>query len=449
MTYIIDGKKEKPYNFGNRAVWLIIYFLIAQSLVIDNNTLLFVSVILSIGYSLFAKVENVFSLLCGLSMFESVFSIQGNNAWFLLLLIFVAKILLNNGLKINAFSLCSCLIVICLELVNDYATAGFGQFIVNITCVIFAFMSFVNVSKMNAKLYDIICSLSFAFICVTYYVLTMEGGIGNYISSFMSAAYAYRFGHSYGETVGGAMAIPLYVALIISCTIAFFLLAKRLTGFQKAFGVFTVLITLVVGAMTVSRSFYLCLLVILVCFLLFKDNKEKKSSKFWIVLAMLSLAIVLFCTESEIVNKLLESLQLRMDAGVEEGSGGRTDIWLSCINYLLTNPMRLFFGSGATNYKLIGVMQNELFSAGSHNLLLDLLMSWGIVGTVSILIVCISALKQVTGENRLRKHSLIPLITYLVFSLTALRCCNMKTWIFLLITYVFIVELNRGERYDT
>lgn len=446
--YIAQTNGTKEHRGINKIIWTFIYFLITQFLVNDNTMFLTVGIFLAIGYSIFATVGNVFCLLCGLSMFEAVFSIQGNNAWFIILLIFVVKIIINNKMIIDAMSVCSCILLCCMEVVLDF-NAGFGQIVVTVSCIVFVFLSFTNISKINAHIYDIIYALSVAFWGVVYYVITKEGGIGRYISSFMSASYAYRFGHAYGETVGGAMAIPLYASMIVSCIVTYFLLEKGIRAKHKIFSIVTMSISLIVGAMTVSRSFYLCLILVFFLFLLFR-SKGRELSKFGIAFVILIVIAIVVFTQADIVDKLFESLQLRMDAGVEKGTGGRTDIWKSCIAYLLDNPIRLLFGSGATNYKLIGEARNEMFSAGAHNLILDLLMSWGILGFVTLMAVFGSALKRIIESKAVfDKHALIPLFTYLIFSMTALRCCSMKTWVFLLIAYVFANHLNKGESYDT
>lgn len=446
--YIAQTNERRERRYINKIFWTFIYFLITQFLVADNTMFLTAGVVLAIGYSIFATIGNVFCLLCGLSMFEAVFSIQGDNAWFIILLILVVKIIINNKMKINAMSLCSCLLLCCMEVVLDF-NAGFGQIVVTVSCIIFVIFSFTSISKINADVYDIIYALSVAFFGVVYYVITKEGGIGRYISLFMSASYAYRFGHAYGETVGGAMAIPLYASLIVSCIITYFLLKKEIRVKHKIFSIVSMSIALIVGAMTVSRSFYLCLILTFLLFLLFR-SKGRELGKFGIAFVILIVIAIVAFTQGDIVDKLFESLQLRMDAGVEEGTGGRTDIWKSCIAYLLDNPIRLLFGSGATNYKLIGEAKNEMFSAGAHNLILDLIMSWGLFGTALLTMAFISSIKKINDSNAVfYKHSLIPLFTYIIFSLTALRCCSMKTWIFLLITYIFINKLNGAEVHDT
>lgn len=447
MTCTAEKKGRKLY-FHNQVFWCAVYFAIAYALIINNTSIITMTVACSAIYCVFAKIENVFALLCGLSMFEAVFKVQGNNAWFLLLLILSAKILYRKNMRKAKYAI-SCFLILGLEFILDFLNVSNGQLLVDLTCIFFVFCAFGNIESLKVNVYDVFFSMSFSFFAVVYYVLTMDGGINRFLKSFMSASYAYRFGHEYGDTVGGAMAIPLYAALIISCGITILLLKKNRSFYQNIFIVFSSLAALIFGAMTVSRSFYLCLLITLLSFLLFRSNNSRMS-KMGIILLIIVVYAYLSFSESQIVEKVFSNLQLRMDAGVEEGTGGRTDIWLSCVNYLLDHPLRFLFGCGISYYPQLGVLQGEMFSAGSHSLILDLMMSLGVFGTAVIATVCISPLKRaLKSVDNLSKHSFMPLITYLTFAMTALRCCNMKTWMFLLVAFSFIIQLNKGENYDT
>ena len=156
---------------------------------------------------------------------------------------------------------------------------------------------------------------------------------------------------------------------------------------------------------------------------------------------MIALIVFLHFTESELINKVFSNLQLRLDDGMEKYSGGRADIWLSCIRYLFEHPLRLIFGMGTSNYVAIGAKIGAHFEAGAHNLFIDFLMSWGLIGTTILSVYLFRAYRRQKRYNlQLDSQALIPLITYISFAMTALRSCNLKTWIFLLIAYVFINE---------
>lgn len=417
---------------------IALFFTMAQSLIDENEALMTICVILTIVYCLFAKAESIFYILCGMTMFENVFKINGDIAWFIPLIILAVKLLLSGRGRVMLNTLCSLVVIFIFELILDAQNGSFGQLLVNLVTITFVFIVFSNINVLKLDAFSIVFTLLVAFSSVIYYLLTMYGGIGAFISSFMSSAYAYRFGHSYGETIGGAMAIPLYTTMLISCGLTCYLKTKKLTIFKKLLIFFGIALSIVFGAMTISRSFYLGLIVTLLFVLFFKSSGNRVAKSF-VLICVIVVVVSLFLSNSDVIKKVFSNLQLRLDNGVDEGSGGRTDIWFSCINYLLDHPINLFFGMGATNYILVGEATNELFAAGSHNLFLDFLMSWGIIGSTILIVFLLKTLKRQKESCKTLQHqNFIPLITYVFFAMTALRSCSLKTWLFLLIAYAFV-----------
>lgn len=431
----------KFVSFLNFLILAVLYFVMAQALIEDNGTLMTLSVIFTIGYCVVAKTEYVFYVLCGITMFENVFKVSGDIAWFIPLLIFAFKLLFKEKFRFESKALISLLSLFALELLLDFSNGSMGQLLVNLATIIFIFVAFQKINTLRLNAFNIVLSLFIAFLAIIYYLLTMYGGIGIFVSSFMSASYAYRFGHSYGDTIGGAMAIPLYTTMIISCGLACYLKADKLSFRHKVIVLFAIIISMVFGAMTISRSFYLGLIATVIAILIFKSSNNKKHIKGTILFFVIVLIAFLLFTESDIINKIFSNLQLRLDAGMEKNSDGRGDIWLSCISYLLNHPLRLIFGIGASNYTVIGAKAGEYFDAGAHNLFIDFLMSWGLVGTVILFAFLTRIIRRLkNNSSQFSSQSLIPLITYVCFAMTALRSCSLKTWIFLLIAYVFINE---------
>lgn len=439
--------------FRNYIILAVLYFTMAQALIDDNGTLMTLSVILTIGYCLFAKTEDVFYVLCGMTMFENVFKVSGDIAWFVPLLIFAFKILFKEKFRFDAKALISLFLLFALELLMDFSNGSMGQLLVNLATIVFVFIAFQKIDTLRLNAFNIVLSLFIAFLAIIYYLLAMYGGIGNFISSFMSASYAYRFAHSYGDTIGGAMAIPLYTTMIISCGLTCYLKVDKLSFLHKFIALFAVIISMVFGAMTISRSFYLGLIATIIAILIFKSSNNKKHIKRTILFFSIALIAFLLFTESDVINKIFSNLQLRLDAGMGKDSDGRGDIWISCITYLLNHPLRLIFGMGASNYTVIGAKAGEYFDAGAHNLFIDFLMSWGLVGTVILVAFLARVMKRLkNSSSQFSSQSLIPLITYVCFAMTALRSCSLKTWIFLLIAYSFINETvyrKKETNYDT
>ncbi len=430
----------------------VLFFVMAQALVKDNGSLMTITVMITIGYCMIAKNENIFYILCGMAMFESVFKIGGNVMWFVPLLILAFKLLYRDKFRCNSDAVCSLLLIFCLELLLDFSNGSMGQLVVNLSAVIFVFIVFSKISILKLNAFSIVFSLLIGFLAVIYYLLSMYGGIGAFISSFMSAAYAYRFGHSYGDTVGGAMAIPLYTTMLISCGLTCYLKIDKLRFFQKVLILLAVVVSCIFGALTISRSFYTGLIVTIIAILLFKSSDKKHIKSKMLFFVILAIAFLYF-TEADVINKIFSDLQLRLDRGMEIGSKGRMDIWMSSLGYLFEHPLNMLLGMGSTNYVQIGNETGELFSAGTHNLFIDFLMSWGVVGATVLIIFLIRIYRHLRNNSlNFNSQSLIPLITYIFFAMTALRSCSLKTWIFLLIVYVFMNEAiykQEGENYDT
>lgn len=449
MAYTAFENKNEVLSFIDKLIWLVIFATLSVALVLNSNSLLTVAVLISLIYVVVAKLENLFPFICGISMFETVFKIQEIRVWFLLLLIFSVKAFFKNEMKVKTFAFFSCLIVVCLEFMGDLHTTSIGQLIVNISCIVFVFSAFSNASTWKIKAFDILFSISCAFLGVITYVLVMEGGVTKYITAFMEASHVYRFGSDYGDTVGGAMAIPLYASQIVAVAISFLLLDKNKGLLHKVFAMAIVPIALLVGAMTISRSFYLCILISLVLFVLLR-NQSKTAGKVVIPLVIVCFIVAMFYLETDIANKVFDNLQIRLDAGMEEGTAGRMDIWRSCLSYLYHNPWQLLFGSGTTNYPQIGEELGTYFSAGAHNFVIDLLMSWGLVGTVLVVATVVMAMMNIIKRiKNIHHHSWVPFFCFFAFSMTALRSNSMKAWVFMLMTYVIAIGLNTEENYDT
>ncbi|MBP3308780.1 MAG: O-antigen ligase family protein [Clostridia bacterium] len=444
-VFTLDTKIKECLPALNLVLCFLIFFIIAHSLVIGSETLLFIAIILSLVYCAIAKIGNCFLLMCGISMFESAFTIQGSNAWFALLVILVIRIIYKSNFKFKSFAFAGCLFLFALELLLDFFNGSMGQLLVNLVVVVFVFCIFSNLDKIDVKPFSITCSLSLSFLCVLYYLISMYGGIDKFISVFMTSNDAYRFGLEYGGSVGGSMAIPLYSAMIISCGLVYLIVEKSKHFFQMLFVAASSFIAMFFGAITISRSFFLCMIVLLMFLLVFKGKNSGSTRNKFILITIIVFSLLIF-SQLDIFDKIFVDLGSRLNYEISPESGGRLSIWLACFDFLFSNPICLIFGIGATNYMNIALEYNLGFSAGAHNLLLDLIMSWGIVGAALIVCLCVFGLKRVLSPKCQRlMHAFLPLLVYLTFSMTALRCNNLKTWIFLLVAFFFVKKYNTRE----
>jgi O-antigen ligase len=113
-------------------------------------------------------------------------------------------------------------------------------------------------------------------------------------------------------------------------------------------------------------------------------------------------------------------------------STGRFDIYLSCINYLKDNLKGLFLGEGIEGYLQIGKNSNLYFQISAHNLYLDALMSFGIIGCTAIFVSYKYYISKINRGKKMNLTLLMPFIVYLVMVNTGGSFGDYKTYMYLL-----------------
>ena len=131
---------------------IVLFFTMAQSLIDENEALMTICVVLTIGYCLFAKAEGIFYILCGMTMFENVFKINGDIAWFIPLIILAIKLLLSGRGRVMLNTLCSLVVIFIFELILDAPNGSFGQLLVNLVTITFVFIVFSNINVLKLDL---------------------------------------------------------------------------------------------------------------------------------------------------------------------------------------------------------------------------------------------------------------------------------------------------------
>lgn len=127
-----------------------------------------------------------------------------------------------------------------------------------------------------------------------------------------------------------------------------------------------------VGVISISKSYLMCTILV---FALWGIASLRKPSKF--IVGSLIVSIIIFILLSsgvfdEIIAEYLARFGVATDASTL--TTGRSDIWKNYLNFMLDNPLSLFFGQGCTS----GAMVKK----GSHNSLIQLVYQLGIFGCV-------------------------------------------------------------------
>ena len=445
-------KNNKLNRYLNLVAQICLYALINMSLYASNAMIMNIAVVMSIFYCIIADLENTFSLIAGISIYEGAFVLADRSFAFVLLAIFIFKFLITNkGVVASKFYLFAALLsVIALEFVADFGVVSYFEFAITLVYVFFAGYIMCNVDKLHVDVYNVLTSFCMSFTICVVFVFSTYGGVGAYIDSFIGRSWAYRFALDLARETGGAMAMPLYAIAIISISIAI-LLTRKMSVSKTAFLIFAVAFSTAIGFLTVSRSFLLglgviALVAVLASLKYTKKHIDKTVLIFALIIAVISIVMMCF---PELVSKVADNFFNRIDG--DAGGGGRLEIWMACLDCLISSPVHLIFGYGSIFYPSLGAGNGSLdMAAGAHNLIIDILMSWGIVGLIAAAVLLFGVLvllRRYHNANKLVYY--IPLAGYAAFAMTALRTTGLRTWVFLVLCIVAIKSLSEGKNRDS
>lgn len=429
-----DNEKKSGILQSKKVLILlaIIYYLYAMSNI--DGSYVFVSLVslFTIIVMLIESSEFDFYLFIGLSGFEYSIKILNKNIIFLLFLVAIFKLVLGKKWRISKYTFIGLLLLISFQIMNDLFKIPILNFINTFSTIIYFIVFISAVTNLNIRIN--ICLFSFV---VSYFFIILSTILTYptlliFLNSLSNESLS-RFGNTSKYITGGAMGIPLYSALVISLLISYWIIKnKKMLLSQKFIFVLICIIALFFGLLTISRSFFLCLFVIF--FYLFINTIVTGSkSSIKVLCFIVFLTIVLVSFNFKWIEQLLNKYVTRNN--IDYGLGIRGLIYIDSLNYLLTNPFRMIFGTGIWNYSQVGMNSGNYFSYTAHNLFLDVVMGTGLLG-LSIFIMLLNKYKNVLENKFVRKKCFIgfmPFIIFLTFSLTAVSLIEVKTYIYMLL----------------
>lgn len=438
----LNNKKDQRLFWRNVIEQLVLFMMIGNASVTQNNNLLLMSVALVTVYCFITEEEYLFSFVVGISIYDYAFNLNGMNATLIPTGILLLRLLKKNRLilfKSKTCAICTMLILAC-ELMGDFSYYSFGEVLLSVVNILLFLYLIANIELLHMNTFRTIVMFAVACLSAIYYMVYMYGDIGTFFNLLFTSSGLYRFGIGDANVMGGAMSLPLYALLLLSMSLSY-VLVNRKTDAKK--GIFLIVINaicLFFAFLTISRSLYLGLAATLLATLL--GNKKYKESKifklFLILVIVLIGALIMY---GDVIEQSIILLFNRISS--DRDGAGRTVVWENCFNYMMNHPISILIGSGSCKYPTL----EEGLGAGAHNLLLDITMSWGILGFVSFLFMLSYALKKIKIYcGKIESMSYIPLYAVGAFALTALRSNSLKTWSFLLVTIFVIQDLSMKVR---
>jgi len=210
---------------------------------------------------------------------------------------------------------------------------------------------------------------------------------------------------------------------------------------------FVLVMMLCCGALTVSRSFFLVTALSLFMYfvLYFKDAMGSIFFRLLAILNMIFMLIVVYLLWGQSVEFNIDILTRFNGSNLSELTGARSDILKEYVNLYLKVPFEyMLLGAGINGY--LGYynyffLQQGLFEevVGPHNTFLEILVSFGILGTglvVGFVYSAFKAEKMRTENYRVYKIAFIPIVVFILYSFS-LQNLGKYSSFFILMTIIY------------
>ncbi len=258
-------------------------------------------------------------------------------------------------------------LIIWLVMLSIQAVGCQGQLttLVKQATVLLLVYGYFHCCKVNAKY--IVLNLT-AGIIISCVIANMTG-IFNGIPDYLRMVRAYDVSVDLSRFTG-LYSDPNYLSetLILLCSSLFVLIQQKRIS-KKYWGVIALL--MLVGVQTLSKSFFLMLLVLVLLITLIAFKRKNSKLLFVIFLGIVSMIGMFLAGKLTVIDNIL--IRFGSQSGI---TTGRVAIWKRYIDKMLTYPWKLLFGFG------IGNLLEEL----PHNTCLDYIYCYGICGSFVYLI---------------------------------------------------------------
>ena len=389
------------------------------------------AILLVVIYIIFrSSVEQTFATLLCISYFSACFMIGSLGVFFILPMVatmkFYPKCHYSQGFTV-AFLI---FLFIFSYLEIQYSTPGRLLERVSYLCCFFSFIGAFNVNDYNHK--NTTFLLLFTLLIVNIFAIIMSGGISQFL---VESAVNIRMGDAdmdkyQNDTLDGSMGFPIHTIVMLSLSLPI-LMGNATKIFYKVI-ISSILIAMVfVTFLTTSKVYLLGLMGFALCTLpvIFKKSGGVIVLFFIIIFAVLN-------TQDWFVEMVYSRYILRIGDDATVASSGRDEIFASCIKYLIDNPLAIIFGLGYDSYIEIGRLNKLEFQQSAHNIILDALMGFGMLGCV-LMVKAANLMRRKISSTLHIKSSLLSWTPFICWFLM----CQTNTAFWLPKTYFIIPYL--------
>lgn len=445
--------------FKDKKSLFIIYLIITGFAGVSNfmepaNLYVTISIALSLLVILCGNNIATLYLIIALIPFYNSLNYGGVDAGFVIPLLAICK-LINSPLKNRKpFLVGFMFLFLALWFVHDiqYQTFAMTVFKLLVPCYIFIWILLKDFNDYDGyyAMWLVITTTLIAMVCV----FLVQGGS---LEAFIYTSYAgeMRLGEANTDEgqknqLDGAMGFPIYTITVVVLFIQM-IMTRNFKLWQRALIIALIIGLFFITFLTVSRVYLLGLVTMALMLIM---HIMRSSSKLAKVGVLFSGAFILwFATYylSDYMDIVFGNYIGRMesDSG-QSGMGERGNIYSDCIDYIINDLECLVIGKGNGAYPLIGAQLHRPFSMSAHNMILDALMSFGIIGSVYILVVYKTIYEKDRYNYRVKWtiFRAMPLVCVLIMYQTASPFLLTKFYPFLMFLVLNIIHCTDNSEYD-
>ncbi len=229
---------------------------------------------------------------------------------------------------------------------------------------------------------------------IMYEKIVKYCSLGCIISAFFSFLFNPSFlkeASRFGLTESGENVLGILCAILI---LNFICLNLDSNHKHKKYNFINIVILLVIGLFTGSRSFLLILAVggLFILFYLLSKLKLNQILKLLLIVFIVGITFFMLYETNSYINQYFTNLLHRMDKLQNTDiSNGRYELWKEYIKVFKEKPYYLWFGN--LNYIKYGL------EFVAHNMIIEQLAAYGIVGSIIITALYTTFFKKIKKEN--------------------------------------------------
>nr|WP_315293749.1 O-antigen ligase family protein [Mammaliicoccus lentus] len=389
---------------------LILILQLINQLLLQVPTILFV--VLFVFIFLLSEKKQI------IGIFLYLILISSGNLLYIVNVLFVSTLIIKfrKNLIINR-SVILLLIIVLIETIHVFINnnLGINESVVKLLgfsiCLIpFGIIkSFSNYIDIKQTFYLFVLGfISFTLITINIYIF--DYNLTNYFTEIK------RFGFMPNKTdyetntiLINPNTIGKYSALIVSS----FLILYSFKKIKMNFSNFLMLIYVIfIGFLTLSRAFLLVTIIILLFYIISNFNKKNIVTNMLLFISLIIGFLIIFANSnlrSSLYNRIFET---------DDISGSRILIYNQYIEVIKEQTSIFLFGTGMQDYLFKFTKYNNEIYQATHNLFLEIISIWGILGFIILAIytlILISESNFIKIKNRQKQLLIIlPLLTIII-----------------------------------